>query len=962
MSVRSRNRSLLLFSRIYQSNTFRSISKPYAMQTSQPDDLHRLLEELALPEVKRSRERRADICRRALKLVSPDLMWQRSELWRELGDALFLDVSGSRPDSVEEAVRCFQAALAEAPPSLPREKRAQLLIRLGDSHRNRLRGPRADNVEEAIRSYREAIAWLDRETDVGSWALLQGSLGMAWSERVYGDRAENVELAIAAYEQALEVFTRDRFPIEWGVTVNNLANVYRDRLRGDPADNLERAIRLYEEALEVRRRETNAVQWAVTVHNLAIACRRRLRGRPEDNMDRSIELALKALEVRTRENTPVRWAQTQCALGNAWAERRRGDFAENLRRAREAYEGALEVLRPLSPFQAATILRNLGKIRGLLYLKHGEGDIEAALSACHAALEINPVEADPHEYREAAEILGLNLFGIPRWNEAAEAFLSALRAGELLYQAGATPESRHAELREGGDLAARAAYSLARAGRWAEAVETLERSRTRALGESLDRNEALLERVREEHRRAFQEHRERIRALEAEARSAGPAGRSFLEISADLRTVRQELRDLTEVIRADVPDFFEEGLRFTGICELATRLGQPLVQIMNVSWGGLALIVPPGAEAPEHVQAVWMRGLSREETQELLFAGDHPLLPQDEPGSGEIKAALAKAWPILQEQIVTPVAEALLALGFDRSVLLPSGFLSLLPLPALAIDRVLLTSAPSARLLQAAASRARERRDFPPAFLGVGTGAPRVPLPSALREVQGAASVFSPDRRRLLLEREVGRTAVLSGMAGASHLHFACHGLFDPAAPLESALHLGNDERLTLRDLLDGSPDLTAARLAVLSACRSGLVEYRDAPDEALGFPAVLLQAGIPAVVGTLWPVADLSSALLMDRFYELHLRESQPVAEALRSAQRWLRDATAAELGLAARSEELLAQARTPSERAAAYQMLRRVRARPELCPYSHPYYWAGYVLTGDPGGTPRADTVVSS
>lgn len=103
-----------------------------------------------------------------------------------------------------------------------------------------------------------------------------------------------------------------------------------------------------------------------------------------------------------------------------------------------------------------------------------------------------------------------------------------------------------------------------------------------------------------------------------------------------------------------------------------------------------------------------------------------------------------------------------------------------------------------------------------------------------------------------------------------------------------------------MRDILDNSPDLSAARLAILSACRSGLAEYQNTPDEALGFPAVLLQAGIPAVVSTLWPVADLSSALLTGRFYETHLAEGQPAAEALRSAQRWLRDATAAELGLA--------------------------------------------------------------
>lgn len=56
----------------------------------------------------------------------------------------------------------------------------------------------------------------------------------------------------------------------------------------------------------------------------------------------------------------------------------------------------------------------------------------------------------------------------------------------------------------------------------------------------------------------------------------------------------------------------------------------------------------------------------------------------------------------------------------------------------------------------------------------------------------------------------------------------------------------------------------------------------------------------MPAVVGSLWSVNDLSTALLMHRFYELYLKgdpdaglEPQPPARALRLAQAWLRDLT---------------------------------------------------------------------
>ena len=61
---------------------------------------------------------------------------------------------------------------------------------------------------------------------------------------------------------------------------------------------------------------------------------------------------------------------------------------------------------------------------------------------------------------------------------------------------------------------------------------------------------------------------------------------------------------------------------------------------------------------------------------------------------------------------------------------------------------------------------------------------------------------------------------------------------------------------------------------------------------------------GCPAVIGTLWSVDDLSTTLLMSRFYAYH-RHGDPAtgegplspAAALRRAQAWLRTVTADEL-----------------------------------------------------------------
>ncbi|MFC6981901.1 CHAT domain-containing protein [Streptomyces cirratus] len=137
-------------------------------------------------------------------------------------------------------------------------------------------------------------------------------------------------------------------------------------------------------------------------------------------------------------------------------------------------------------------------------------------------------------------------------------------------------------------------------------------------------------------------------------------------------------------------------------------------------------------------------------------------------------------------------------------------------------------------------------------------------------------------------------------------VHFACHGSFEPADPMSSGIDLGPgaDDRLTVRDLLGVRlrPDLVT-----LSACRTGL-HVRAPGDELLGLSRALLHAGARAAVLSLWNVADLSTRLLMERFYaelgtSAHLTgapgrpgrsgPARPPVEALRAAQLHLKSLT---------------------------------------------------------------------
>ena len=180
-------------------------------------------------------------------------------------------------------------------------------------------------------------------------------------------------------------------------------------------------------------------------------------------------------------------------------------------------------------------------------------------------------------------------------------------------------------------------------------------------------------------------------------------------------------------------------------------------------------------------------------------------------------------------------------------------------------------------------------------------------------------------------------------------VHFGCHGRFRPSDPLASELLLAGDDRITVGDLFAGRVDLSRAELVAVLACRSGNVEFRRTPDEALSFPGALLVAGVPSVVSTMWPAEDSASALFAVRLYALLHEDGLAPAEAVSRARLWLRDATAAELlDLVARLRADLA----PEDRTA-HQALAELTAslrlhRPDDAPYSGPELWAPFVHTG--------------
>ncbi|MCT7961020.1 tetratricopeptide repeat protein [Laspinema sp. D1] len=184
----------------------------------------------------------------------------------------------------------------------------------------------------------------------------------------------------------------------------------------------------------------------------------------------------------------------------------------------------------------------------------------------------------------------------------------------------------------------------------------------------------------------------------------------------------------------------------------------------------------------------------------------------------------------------------------------------------------------------------------------------------------------------------------------ADILHFTGHGEHDLDSPGDSALILANEDKLTLRQIL--SLPLREYYLVCLSACETGLTSTSNLLDEFVGLVSAFLAKKTAFVLSTLWTVEQISTALLVIKFYQ-GIQAGVHPAIALRDAQDKLRTLTYSQL---AQWYDELATEITMSDRGCAQYLKRtagNIRKNPTLLdsnepPFAHPYYWAGFTITG--------------
>lgn len=199
--------------------------------------------------------------------------------------------------------------------------------------------------------------------------------------------------------------------------------------------------------------------------------------------------------------------------------------------------------------------------------------------------------------------------------------------------------------------------------------------------------------------------------------------------------------------------------------------------------------------------------------------------------------------------------------------------------------------------LQAAFAASPERRQIPAMVLAIGPAAS-----DGANGSVGAQDILQTQREVEAIQQTLGSSAVKimnealtperrwqNELKPYSVLHFAAHSEAQNADPLASRIILseGWAGANSLYAFEIFAMNLPKGRLAFLSSCNTAAGVLRDS-EGLQGFVQAFRAAGIPSVVGSLWPADAETSAKLAEQFYA-QLRAGASAAAALRNAKLFL-------------------------------------------------------------------------
>lgn len=170
-------------------------------------------------------------------------------------------------------------------------------------------------------------------------------------------------------------------------------------------------------------------------------------------------------------------------------------------------------------------------------------------------------------------------------------------------------------------------------------------------------------------------------------------------------------------------------------------------------------------------------------------------------------------------------------------------------------------------------------------------------------------------------------------------------------------LMLAGARNLTVRDIFT-SLRLNRCHTAVLGACETGLVKL-DQGDEYIGLPAAFLYAGAASVVSSLWAVESMATSILTTKWFDYFIKDGMSRRKALAKAQTYVRHLTNEELAHLVKDaiEKIESGAcgiepdswEMDDEITTLKGLLELLNQEPDANPYAHPFYWGGFMVTGN-------------
>jgi CHAT domain-containing protein len=368
--------------------------------------------------------------------------------------------------------------------------------------------------------------------------------------------------------------------------------------------------------------------------------------------------------------------------------------------------------------------------------------------------------------------------------------------------------------------------------------------------------------------------------------------------SAEQQRVLRDVRDQLESLKqAEVQDYFDNSC----------AVGNAIATGRGSNIPGAAIVYPiPLADRTETLIETGgqLRRFSTPVSRGELTATVRKLrIGLERPGAADLYRQPAQA---LYRWLLADAAPWLASQKINTLVFVPSGPLRTVPLAVLLdgdqylIERYAIATTPAITLIPSLVAPTTNRVLIAGLTKSVQGFAA---LPGVNTEIRDIGAIFP---NQSLEDETFSLTSIRTDLSepNFSVAHLATHGEF--SADHRQSFILTYDSRLTM----DGLQKALGARadpldLLVLSACSTAAGDDRA----ALGLAGVAIQSGAKSALASLWSISDEATASLMGSFYRSRRAGGQTKAQSLRDAQ--------------------LALLRSPA--------------------YSHPSYWAPYLLIGN-------------